>query len=185
MWGIAFHRGPRFGGFREAMAYPLVYDMAIHHFDLLRAVIGADIRSVQARSVNAPWNWNAGDATVMAHLDLTNGVAADYFASWVALGQETDWNGGEWRIEGSKGTLLWRSGEILFSDRPRGGRKIPLVRWPKSHQAYLLEAFAVALDTGEEPETSGAQNLNSFAATHAAVRSAKQGRRVAVGELLR
>ena len=182
--GITFHRGPRFGGFRETMAYPLVYDMAIHHFDLLRAVTGADIRSVQARSINAPWNWNAGDATVMAQLDLTNKIVANYFASWVALGRETDWNG-EWRIEGSKGTLLWRSDDILFSDRPRGGRKVRPVRWPQSHQAYLLDAFADALDTGNEPETSGADNLNSFAATHAVVRAAKQGQRVAVGELLR
>jgi predicted dehydrogenase len=182
--GVSFHKGPHFGGFREEMAYPLVLDMSIHHFDLARCILGADIRAVQAASIDAPWNWNQGDATIMAQLEFESGVVLNYFASWVATGRETPWNA-DWRFEGSKGVLTWENDAISFSDRPSGQRKVPLVKWPVSHQAYLLDAFANALNTGVEPETSGRNNLNSLAATYAVVRAARQKRRVLMRELLK
>ena len=182
--GVTFQKGPHFGGFREAMAYPLVLDMSIHHFDLMRCILGGDVRTVQALSVNAPWNWNRGDATVMAQITLGRGVSVNYFASWVATGAETGWNA-DWRFEGSKGVLLWENDQLAFSNAPGRKRPVPLVAWPRTHQAYLLWAFAKALDTGEEPETSGRRNLNSLATTYAVVRAAKLRRPVAVVEMLK
>lgn len=182
--GVVFQKGPRFGGYRSTMAYPLVLDMSIHHFDLMRCILGLNIRKVQAVSINAPWNWNKGDATVMAQLTLGRNVPVNYFASWVAPGWETGWNG-DWRFEGSKGVLLWEGGQLAFSNRPERKRRVPLIAWRRPQQAYLLWAFAKALDTGEEPETSGRQNLNSLAATYAVVRAAKQNRPVLVGEVLK
>jgi len=182
--GIAFHKGPKFGGFREKMAYPLVLDMSIHHFDMVRCIFNCDIASVQATSVNAPWNWNKGEATVMAQLELSRGIQVNYFGSWVATGVETSWNA-DWRIEGSKGVLVWRDDTLRFSNKPSGLKKIPLVKWPVAHQAYLLRAFSTGLDTGVEPETSGNRNLNSLATTYAVVRAAGEGRRVMVSEMLK
>jgi predicted dehydrogenase len=182
--GVNFHKGPHFGGYREEMAYPLVLDMSIHHFDLMRCLFDADVRFVEATSVNAPWNWNKGDATVMAQLELDNGVVVNYFASWVTTGWETGWNA-DWRFEGSKGVLLWERDHVALSSAPQKKRAVPLVKWPKAHQAYLLEAFARALDTGIEPETSGRRNLNSLAATYAVVRAAKERKRIKVSDLLR
>ncbi len=182
--GVNFHKGPRFGGFREEMAFPLVLDMSIHHFDMVRCLFDTDVKAVQATSVNAPWNWNKGDATIMAQLELKNGVAVNYFASWVSTGWETGWNA-DWRFEGSKGVLLWEADELTFSRKPGSRRAVRPVKFPKTHQAYLLDAFADAIDTGREPETSGRDNLNSLAATYAVVRAAKQKKRILVSELLK
>jgi predicted dehydrogenase len=182
--GVSFHKGPHFGGFREEMAYPLVLDMSIHHFDLMRCLFDADVKSVEATSVSAPWNWNKGDATVMAQLEMDNGVAVNYLASWVASGWETGWNA-DWRFEGSKGVLLWKSDEVSYSNAPGKKRRVPPIKWPKTHQAYLLEAFARALDSGEEPETSGRRNLNSLATTYAVVRAVQERQRITVGNLLK
>ncbi|HEO72505.1 MAG TPA: Gfo/Idh/MocA family oxidoreductase, partial [Candidatus Hydrogenedentes bacterium] len=181
--GVNFHKGPHFGGYRETMAYPLVLDMSIHHFDLMRCLFDADIAAVQATSISTPWNWNKGDATVMAQLELQNGVKVNYFASWVATGAETDWNA-HWRIEGSKGVLIWANGKLTFHTATGTRRSVPLLKWPLEHQAYLLEAFADALDNGAEPETSGRRNLNSLIATYAVVRAAKQRRRVVLSDML-
>jgi predicted dehydrogenase len=181
--GIDFHRGPRFGGFRERMAYPLLLDMSIHHIDLLRCILGRDIVRVTAHSANPPWSWFKGDAAVMAQFELEGGLPVAYFASWAGLGAETSWNG-DWRIAGSKGTLRWVGADIAFSPEGVRRRKVPMVKWPATHQAYLLEAFTRCLETGEEPETSAARNLNSLAATHAAVRSAREGRAVAVDDVM-
>ncbi len=180
---ITFFKGPHFGGFREQMPYPLALDMCIHHFDLLRFLLGDDIETVQAASINAPWNWNRGDATIMTQLEMGSGAVANYCGSWVSTGWETGWNA-DWRIEGSKGVLLLEQDTVYFSNKPGSRKKIPLVKFPRTHQAYLLDAFARALDTGEEPETSGKNNLNSFAATHAVVCAAEERRRVLVRELI-
>jgi predicted dehydrogenase len=181
---VNFHKGPHFGGFREEMAYPLLLDMSIHHFDMMRCIFDADIRAIQGASLNTSWNWNAGDASFMAQLELSNGLVVNYAASWVAQGWETPWNA-DWRIDGSKGALLWENDAITFSDKPARRRKVSQVKMPLVHQAYLLDAFAGYLDDGTEPETSGRRNLNSLAATYAAVRSARKKQRVLVRDLLK
>ena len=182
--GVNFHKGPHFGGYREAMAYPLVLDMSIHHFDLMRCLFNADVRFVEASSIGAPWNWYKGDATAMVQLELDNGAVVNYFSSWVATGWETGWNA-NWRFEGSKGVLLWENDQLAFSNAPAKKKPVSLIKWPKTHQAYLLDSFARALDTGVEPETSGRRNLNSLAATYAVVRAAKGHRKIRVSDLLK
>jgi len=182
--GVSFHKGPRFaGGYRELMEYPLVLDMSIHHFDMMRCILDSDISSIQAVSIRAPWNWNRGDATIIAELEMDNGIRVSYHASWVATGWETPWNG-DWRISGSEGVLLWEQDKLMFSNKPGRRRKLPPIVMPKTHQAYLLDLFAEYLDEGTEPETSGRRNFNSFATTYAAIRSAEEGRRVNISELM-
>jgi predicted dehydrogenase len=182
--GVNFHKGPHFGGFREVIAYPLLLDMAIHHVDMMRCILNSDVVRVQGTSINAPWNWSKGDATLMAHLEMANGVVVGYLGSWVAQGWETSWNG-DWRFDGSKGVLLWERDAFFFSSGPQRRRKVSLIKWPIVHQAFLLEHFAKCLDRGEEPETSGRRNLNSFASTFALVQSVRQKRQVEVAELLK
>jgi predicted dehydrogenase len=181
--GVSFHKGPKFeGGYREFMDYPLVLDMSIHHFDMMRCILESDIASIQAVSIRAPWNWNRGDATLIAEIEMENSVRVSYHASWVATGWETPWNG-DWRVSGSKGVLLWEQDKLMFSNKPGSRKKLPLIVMPKIHQAYLLDLFSKHLDAGTEPETSAKNNLNSFATTYAAIRSAEEGRRVQIREL--
>ena len=182
--GVSFHKGPHFGGYREEMDYPLVLDMSIHHFDLMRSFFDCDIETVQAVSLNTPWNWNKGDATIMAQLTLSNGVIVNYFGSWIATGSETTWNA-DWRFDGSKGVMQIEQDTLYFSADPARRRRVSAPSFVASHQAYLLEAFDRALDSGQEPETSGRRNLNSLAATYAVVAAAQQHRPIKVNELLK
>lgn len=181
--GVSFHKGPHFGGYREQMPYPLLLDMSIHHFDMIRCITGKDITAVQGMSVNAPWNWNQGDATLSALLELEGGVGVNYFGSWVSRGWETDWNG-NWRIEGEMGVLLIEDGQVYFTNKQKTRRKIPLVKMAKTHQAWLLDGLCEMLEKKMEPETSAGNNLNSLAATHAMVSALEQQRRFLVKELL-
>jgi predicted dehydrogenase len=43
---VEFFKRPRFGGFREEMPYPLIIDMAIHHFDMMRMLLDNDAISM-------------------------------------------------------------------------------------------------------------------------------------------
>ncbi len=181
--GVNFHKGPHFGGYREEMEFPLLFDMSIHHFDMMRCMLSADVEAVQAVSGGGPWNWYAGAPTVSATLEMRNGVMVNYFASWISRGWETDWNG-DWRIEGEKGVLMLEKGEVFFADKPSSRRKLPCCTFPKTHQAWLIDAFAESLDKKREPETSGRNNLNSLAAVHAAALAARERRRIAISEIL-
>lgn len=181
--GVSFHKGPHFGGYREQMAYPLLLDMSIHHVDMLRCICGKDVTAVQGMSIQTPWNWNKGDATLAALLEMDAGIGVNYFGSWVSRGWETDWNG-NWRIEGEKGVLFIENSHVFFTDKQASRRKIPLVKMPSTHQAWLLEGFVAALQKKREPETSAGNNLNSLAATHAMVCAVEEQRRLVVKELI-
>jgi len=50
--GADFFLAPHFGGFRDAMASPLLLDMAIHTFDQARLILGADPISVYCQEFN-------------------------------------------------------------------------------------------------------------------------------------
>ena len=181
--GVSFHKSPHFGGYREQMAYPLLLDMSIHHFDMARCICGKDIEAVQGMSIQTPWNWNKGDATLAAFLEMENGVGVNYFGSWVSRGWETDWNA-NWRIEGEKGVLLLENSQVYFTNKCATRWKVPLVKMANTHQAWLLDGFATALQKKREPETSAGNNLNSLAATHAVVCAAQEQRRLIVKELI-
>ncbi|MFO7974298.1 MAG: Gfo/Idh/MocA family oxidoreductase [Candidatus Hydrogenedentota bacterium] len=182
--GVCFHKGPHFGGFREKMTFPLLLDMSIHHFDLVRFLMNTEVRAVQGATINASWNWFTGDASVMGMLELENDLCVNYHASWIAKGWETPWSG-NWRFDGSEGVFLWEDDELYVSNSPAKRRKVRQLKWPVAGQAYLLDAFAQAVESRQPPETEAADNLKSLAVTHALVRAVKEKRRVELREVLK
>ncbi|HET7559215.1 MAG TPA: Gfo/Idh/MocA family oxidoreductase, partial [Limnochordia bacterium] len=176
---IEFFRGPHFGGFRETMPQPLIVDMAIHHFDLMRYLLDAEPVSVYAQSFNPSWSWFGGDASasVLFNLRTKAGrpVHVNYAGSWCANGPDTPWNG-HWRIVCAHGTLTVRDDVIQLQ---RAGNQppesIPVPKLERAGQDYLLHAFAASIQSGRPPETSGEDNLNSIGMVFQAVASAEQG----------
>src|SRR5262249_12349748 len=71
-----------------ALAHPLLVDMAIHHFDQMRMILGHDPRSVSCQTWNPPWSPFAGDATGTATVAF-DGAAASWRGSWVSPGEQT------------------------------------------------------------------------------------------------
>src|SRR5690606_28343629 len=67
---VHFTRGPRVGGFCEEMPYPLIIDMAIHHYDLMRYILDADPVRLTAFSWNPPWSWYRGDASSVSRIEM-------------------------------------------------------------------------------------------------------------------
>ena len=105
---VEFFKGPHFGGFREQMPHPLIVDMAIHHFDLMRFFLDSDAKTMQARSWNPTWSWFAGHASASAQIGFADGVQVAYTGSWCSQALETSWNA-NWRFECERGVLLART----------------------------------------------------------------------------
>jgi predicted dehydrogenase len=176
------------GSFRQAMRYPLLIDMAIHHMDLIRCITGRNIRQVTAFSFRPSWSWYDHEPGLKMILELDGGLPFSYSGDWCAKGRVTPWDG-NWRLQCAQGALHWEDGKILLS-RCEPWNRNPSIQTldpppiPYESQAATLHAFAEAIRTASPAETSGADNLHSFAAVIAAVMSAEQKRAVDVEELL-
>ena len=165
---------------------PLLLDMAIHLFDGARAITGADPVSVYCESSNPPWSWYAGDAAADAIFTMTGGLRFTFTGNWAGDGFRTSWTG-TWRATGERGSAIWEDeGAPLVS--PARGERVEAVapaeldRGPERFPGleFSLAEFVDALRTGRVPAGECHDNLRSLAMCHAAVESARTGRRVAV-----
>ena len=176
-----FFRAPRFGGFREEMAHPLLVDMAIHAFDSARFVLGTEPVSAYCEAHNPPWSWYAGDAAATAVFAMEGGARYTYTGSWCAPGAQTSWNG-VWRLSGEKGSAHWDGDHdpVLDADV----QQAPRAASPLSGIEGALIVFTDALRTGAVPMGEVHENVLSLAMVEAAVRSAETGQRVLLDEVL-
>jgi predicted dehydrogenase len=177
------------GTFREQMQFPLLVDMAIHHIDLIRAVTGRDITRVTASTFNPSWSWYGHHAGLKMLLELEGDVHFSYSGDWSAIGKCTSWNGA-WRLQCSSGSIHLDEENRIFIGRCEKWLKNPSIEQMEippvefNGQAELLRRFAQAIRTGVPAETSGEDNLRSFAGVMAAVISATERRAVEMSEML-
>jgi predicted dehydrogenase len=183
--GVEFFRGPHFGGFREEMPYPLIIDMAIHHFDMMRFFLDSDPITISGRSWNPPWSWYKGDASASVLMDFASGAVVSYDGSWCSRGVETSWNG-HWRFECENGVVLMQNDQV-FVGRNEEARSltaasdgdallpVPALTIPYTDQVYLLREFYEAVVNGSAPATTCQDNIKSLAMVFDAVRSFESG----------
>jgi predicted dehydrogenase len=172
------------------LPHPLLADMAIHQFDLLRLILGREPVWVEMEAINPPTSGYRDPPAAFGLISFEGDVPASYRGSWISRGRQTPW-GGEWRLEGADGALEWTSRTDRDTpDRLRlltssgAARPIELPKLTAVDRAGTLAAFVQAVRSGSEPETSGRRNLGTLALSIAAIRSAEERRRVALSELL-
>lgn len=184
---VEFYKGPHFGGFREDMPYPLIIDMSIHHFDLMRFFLDSDPVSVYGRSWNPAWSWYKGDASASVSLQFANGVVVAYNGSWCSQGQETPWNA-HWRFECEKGVVTLKDDEVYVQHLTGVGTgagfrpnlydtlsAVPAAAMERQAQAYLLHEFYEAVTQGKPPTTTCQDNIKSLGIVFDVVKSFETG----------
>lgn len=169
-----------------AFPHPMINDMAIHHFDLLRMITGQEAVSVFAKTSDPSFSKYDEEASAVFIIELESGVLVSYRGSWLSRGRPTAW-AGEWRIDGEEGELSFTS----RADGPNNidGDRVSILRAGEDEatdveleemdlveRAAGLRAFAASVSGGPAPESSGRDNLGSLALMEAAARSAATGR---------
>ncbi len=174
----------------QNLAQPLLADMAIHQFDLLRLILGREPVWVEMEAINPTSSGYRDPPAAFGLLSFEGDIPASYRGSWISRARQTPW-GGEWRLEGADGALEWVSRrdralpDTLRFRTPAGvARPMALPPLPAPDRAGTLAAFVEAVRSGTEPETSGRRNLPTLALSIAAIRSAAERRRIAMSELL-
>jgi predicted dehydrogenase len=179
----AFFKAPHFGGFREEMPFPLLIDMAIHQFDLARDLTGSEPVAVYCESYNPGWSWYAGDAAAQVLFEFAAGSRFSFSGSWCSPGLETSWNG-EWRVSGQRGSAIW-DGDHEPTAADVDGRPIEAAVGDEPEQiAGSLAEFVAVLASGGTPSGEAHSNVLSLAMVEAAIKSADEGRRVLIGDVL-
>ena len=182
------------GGYRAAFDYPVIDDMAIHHFDMVRYVLGGNAKSVFARSVNPPWSWYDTKPVSQVMIEMDNGVMVNYLGSWVSMGKITEWEGEIW-VMGANGSLEAKDEDtIMFyptshdHDCPDHHQAAPEAVTPRRHEyheiAFGLREFVKCIREGSRPQTDYRDNLQSFAMVCAAAESCRSGQCIDVQRLL-
>jgi predicted dehydrogenase len=185
-----FFIGAHFGGFRDEMENVLLLDMAIHTLDAARFMSGKVPQAVYCLETNPPGSWYRHGAAANAIFEFSDNVVFNYRGSWAAEGANTSWES-QWRIVGTKGTLLW-DGEDNFQAKVVATdigflRDVVNIDVPppsdenQTHgHASVLAEFLDAIESGRQPETVSTDNIKSLAMVFAAIESARTGQRVTI-----
>lgn len=184
---VDFQKNPSFTGFRLEMDEPLITDMAVHHLDQMRGVLGLEPRSLRAWSWNP--SWSSFDGNACARIDLTteSGARVVYTGSWVSHGAHTSWDG-SWDIQGRLGGVRWAQNrvEVRFASvfdtvfmqgalEREGRMEVELDVLEVEERQGVLAELRRAVDQRSRPETDVRDNIRSLGLMLAAVTSAKAG----------
>jgi myo-inositol 2-dehydrogenase/D-chiro-inositol 1-dehydrogenase len=168
-------------GFREQMAHPLLVDMSVHHFDMLRYLTDDEPVAVRCSSWNPSWSWFAGDAAATAEFELFSGARFVYAGSRCTPGLQTSWNA-DWHVYAEHGAAAWDGDNAVKVDAAG-----PRSEMPEQREGIegALEEFTASLRAGTTPQNEVRTNVLSLAMVEGAIRSSERGgERVVVAELL-
>ncbi len=168
---------------REQMPHPYLHDMAIHHFDLLRACTGQECAQVVAVGVRPTWSWYQGVPGVDAILSFDQGMRVSYTGSMVARGFATPQDG-IITLVGEGGTLRLEADSQVRLYRDQQVDVIPPETMAFTDTAYALREFLAAIREARRPETHVENNVQSLAMVVAAITSVEKHQPVAVAPLV-
>jgi predicted dehydrogenase len=175
------------------------YVMSIHHLDAFRFLFGNPERVLASCRTDPRTKFPHRDGITAYILEYSNGLRC--------VGLDDVWTGParegaagdiyiRWRVNGTDGSA---EGTIGWPDYPRrtpstlrftckaGGERWVEPRWdkvwfPDAFQGTMAQLL-VALETGQEPELSGRDNLDTMALVEACFRAATEHRVVTLEEI--
>jgi predicted dehydrogenase len=174
-WGAAF---------RHEIPHTLLIEGAVHHFDQIRNLSGANcatIAGVDWLPVGA--DSFKGECLGLFVMRMTNGVMAQYEGTCLAAGKQQTWHEEFYRIECEGGALVTDGGDHVWVEEHTPGSgvqttDVPLVHveWP-GHQAMIAQ-FVAWLDGGPPPPTIIEDNMQTTAMLFGAIAASVENRTV-------
>lgn len=168
---------------------PLLMDMSIHHFDLMRFVLGQEPTSIDCHAWNPSWSRFVEPAAAVAHIRFDGGAVVSYRGSWVSTRPPTLW-AGRWIIECARGSIEWTSradqdtasDEVLIRHLDGREEAVPMAPMKDFDRFGSVAEFRDAIREGRTPSPSGRENLATLALTLAAIESSEAGTGVEISE---
>jgi len=168
------------------LPHSILWGVGVHHLDMLRYVLNQEVTNVVADSFSAPWGRLPVGASMRLMFTLEAGTRAVYTTTYESSGHEFFERGQEFyaRFVGERGTLHIFHRWLLLCERGRLPRLVRRGSRKVTEEQILLSQLERALLAGEEPESSGRDNLKTMAVVEACIRSAAEQRWINPQELL-
>jgi predicted dehydrogenase len=166
------------GLFRHEIPHALLVEGAVHHFDMLRNLSGADCASIAGWEWNPRWSSAKGDFCNLYVLRMTNGAHASYEGSGTAAGEQNSWHDEYYRAECEHGAVSVGRDDVVRIHRFKRGHgmrieEAPLLTPPYQGHAWLIDEFLQWLDGGPTPATVIDDNLKTMAMVIAAIEASR------------
>ena len=171
----------------------IIEDLGIHSLDIARFLFGdADRMTARTRRINPDI---AGEDVATMLLDHEGGITSIVDVSYATKLPEEPFPETFVEIDGTRGTLRLGK-DYRLTVHGRGGTTQSVVApnllpwasrpWHNIQESVALiqKHWAERLAEGREPDTSGRDNLKTFALVEAAYLSAERGVTVAIADLL-
>ena len=171
--GLRRDRGWRLTRDRYVMAI-----MSIHWFDGYRFLFGEEPLTVYCRGVNSPAVDGKPDTGVSVILEFPSGVVvnlSESFSSFAGVNRAS--------LDCERGALVLDYKTLTVIDAEGGEREIANPFDINEATVHLLLDLCDAVETGRQPETAVADNLNSIRIMEAAYRSLAAGKPVNVEDV--
>ncbi len=176
---IEFNRDENFQDFRANLDNPLLIDMAIHHFDLIRCFTGSNCKTVFCREYNPENSHFKQNAAALALLEMENGEKVTYNGNWASNGLATNFSG-SWLIKGDLGQLSWDGGYKIILTTKESIDIFNIEKETSDKLAISLSYFIDSINSHEDPETGYKDNINTMKIVLAAIQSSQTKRTVIV-----
>lgn len=174
-------------GWRGKQTCMQIYEVCIHHFDMLRFLIGSNVKRVYADGWSPEWAITSTPESFFIDMVFENGVHALFSNHMSSVGAPTEFQG-NWQIQCSRGLVTWFSGEEIdikpASDKPGIIPALSTTDFPGFDRAGILDSLHRALKGEETALPTLEDNLNSLAICAAVLKSAKEERSVDISEIL-
>lgn len=176
-WGAAF---------RHEIPHTLLIEGAVHHFDQIRNLSGANCATI----TGVDWlpegaDSFKGECVGLFVMRMTNGIMAQYEGTCLAAGRQQTWHEELYRVECEGGAVVTDSSTHVWIEEhsPATGLRtedVPLIQpqWP-GHQAMIAH-FVDWLDGGPTPPTVIADNIQTTAMLFGAIEASVENRVVDV-----
>lgn len=183
---LEFRQQEDLQGYRAGLEMPLLQDVCIHHFDLIRFFTGANCREVYCRTWRPSWSIFKGKPNTEAVLQMENGATVCYNGSWAARGRESSWDG-NFTITGEKGCLTLdaddrvffyehkKAAAVVLDMQKQEGVELEKPAMEHTEMAYGFQMFMDCIEQDTTPETTLEDNFKSYAMVAAGLESVQTG----------
>jgi predicted dehydrogenase len=163
-----------------------LWGAGIHHLDAFRYILQKRVTGVLADSFTLPWGQLPKGSSMQMMLTFEDEARLLYSVTYESSGHEFFERGQEFyaRFVGERATLHVFQRWLMLCETGKLPR--PLRRGPRrvTEERILLNQLERALLAGEEPDSSGRDNLQTMAVVEACLRSAAERTWVNPQELL-
>ncbi|MDX6612049.1 MAG: hypothetical protein QOD75_1235 [Blastocatellia bacterium] len=164
----------------------VLWGMGIHHLDALSHVLQQRITAVLTESFTMPWGDLPRGGSMQILFAFENDTRGSYSLTYESSGHEFFERGQEFylRFVGERATLHVFQRWLVLCEKGKLPRPVRRGAREFTEERILLDQLERAVVSGEEPDASGRDNLQTMAVVEACTRSASERKWIDPQELL-